>query len=63
MLFVAFLRVRELEKFDLLKLMLAQDSARILPRRSRFRPEASRPRGHLNRELFLGNRFVAIKIV
>src|SRR5579859_883001 len=63
MLFVAFLWMRELEKFYFLKLVLAQDSARILPRRSRLRPEASRPGGHLDRQLILGNRFVAIKVV
>ena len=61
--FVAFLRMRELEELHLLKLVLAQDAARIFSRRASLGAEARRPRGHVNRQFFLGNRFVAVEIV
>src|SRR5713226_2907125 len=48
-LLVAFFRMGELEQLDLLKLMLAQDAARVFARRTGFRAEARGPCSKLNR--------------
>src|ERR1700719_1517028 len=63
MLVVALLRMGELEEFDLLKLVLTQDSTRVLAGSTRFRAEAGGPRGYVDREALGGNGFVEIKIV
>src|SRR5262249_11839964 len=62
-LFVTFFRVRELEELDFLELMLAEDAAGIFSGGSGFRAEAGCPGGDVNWQLFLGNGFVAIKVV
>ena len=46
-LFVAFLRVRELEQLNFLELVLAEDAPGILSRGPGFRTETSRPRGEV----------------
>src|SRR5258707_14642921 len=63
MLVVALPRMGELEEFDLLKLVLTQDSARILAGRARFGAEAGGPRGYGDRQFLPGNCFVAIEVV
>src|ERR1700732_5331787 len=63
MLVVALLRMSELEELDLLKLVLTQDSARVLAGRARFGAEAGGPRGYVDRQFLRGNCFVAIKVV
>src|SRR4029077_12555413 len=62
-LFVAFLWVGELEEFDLLKLMLAEDAARIFSCGAGFGAEASSPGGDVNRKFFFGHGFIAVQIV
>ncbi len=62
-LFVAFLRMGELEELNLLELMLAEDPAGVFSRGAGFGAEAGRPRGDVDGEFFFGNRFVAIEIV
>src|ERR1700722_11187548 len=63
MLLVTFLRMRKLEQFHLLKLMLPQDAPRIFSGRARFRTEASGPRRDVNRQLVFCQRRLAIQIV
>src|SRR5467141_5198205 len=55
--------MRELEELDFLELVLAENAACVLSGGAGFRAEAGGPGGHVNRQLFLGNRFIAIKIV
>src|SRR6266705_513607 len=62
-LYVAFLRMSELEKLDFLELMLAEDAAGVLSGGASFGAEASRPRGDVDGEFFFGNGFVAVQIV
>src|SRR5258708_34272820 len=62
-LFVAFLWKREFEELHFLKLMLAENSARIFSRGARFRAEARCPGRNMDGKFVLGNGFVAIKIV
>ena len=63
MLFITFFRMRELEKLDFLELVLAENATRVFPGGAGFGTEAGGPSGHENGQLFLGNRFIAIKIV
>src|ERR1700674_2025541 len=63
MFVVTLLRMRELEEFNLLELVLAQDSASVFSRGASLRAEAGGPRGHVDRQFLLGKRFVAIKVV
>src|SRR5260221_1173033 len=63
MLVVALLRMGELKQLDLLKLVLTQDSARVLAGRARFGAEAGGPRGYVDRQFLRGNCFVAIQVV
>src|SRR5882724_8422331 len=62
-LFVTFSRMRELEELDFLELVLAENAARVFSGGAGFGAEAGGPGGHENRQLFLRNRFIAIKIV
>src|SRR6266436_5645204 len=62
-LFVAFFRMREREELDFLELVLAENAARVFTGGAGFRAEAGGPGSHENRQLFPGNRFIAIKIV
>src|SRR5712675_1306499 len=62
-LFVTFLGMRELEKFNLLELVLPQDAARVLASRSRFGTEAGGPSGHLEWQFVFWNGLVAIEVV
>src|SRR5882762_1456336 len=55
--------MRELEELDFLELVLAENAARVFSGGAGFRAEAGGPGRHVNRQVFLGNRFVAIKIV
>ena len=55
--------MRELEEFNFLKLVLAEDAARVFPSRSSFGTETSRPGRDVNGQLFLRNGLVAIQIV
>src|SRR5208283_528205 len=60
---VALVRMRELEEFHFLKLVLAQDAPRVFTRRAGFGAEAGSPSGHENRQLLLRERRVAIEVV
>src|SRR5882762_7228594 len=62
-LFVAFFRMRELEKLDLLKLMLAEYAAGVFSGGAGFGAEAGGPGGDADGELFFGNGFVAVQIM
>src|SRR6266851_9049206 len=62
-LFVAFLRMSELEKLDFLELMLAEDAAGVLSGGAGFGAEASRPRGDADWKFLFGNGFVSVEIV
>src|SRR6266851_8153990 len=62
-LFVAFLRMSELEKLDFLELMLAEDAAGVLSGGASFGAEASRPGGDVDGESFFGNGLVPVKVV
>src|SRR2546421_11941668 len=62
-LFVAFLRMGELEEFDFLKLMLAKNAAGVFSSGSRFGAEAGGPSGDVYGQLFLGNGLVPVQIV
>src|SRR5260370_33523703 len=53
----------ELEKLDLLELMLAEDPAGVFSGGAGFGAEAGRPRGDVDGKFFFGNRFVPIQIV
>src|SRR5882724_8083925 len=55
--------MRELKELDFLELVLAENTARIFSGGAGFRAEASGPGGHVNWQLFLRNRFIAIEIV
>src|SRR5713226_5416577 len=55
--------MRELEELDFLELVLAENAARVFSGGAGFGAEAGGPGGHVNRKLFLGNRFIAVKIV
>src|SRR5690242_15874270 len=55
--------MRELEQLNFLKLVLAEDAARVFARGSRFRTETGGPRGDIYGQFFLRDRFVAIQIV
>src|SRR4029077_15341142 len=55
--------MRKFEKLHFLKLVLAENSARIFSRGAGCRAEASGPRRDMNGKLVLGNSFVAIEIV
>ncbi len=63
MLFVALIRMCELEELDFLELVLAQDSTRVFSGCTRFGTEASSPRSHMDWQFLLGEGFVAIKVV
>jgi len=60
---VAFLRMRELEEFDLLKLMLAKNTAGVFSSSAGFGAEAGGPGSDVNGEFFLRNGLVPIQIV
>src|SRR6266403_3292314 len=62
-LFVTFLGMRELEKFNFLELVLPQNAARVLASRSRFGAETGGPSGHLNWQFVFWNGLVAIEVV
>src|SRR6266478_1296514 len=62
-LFVAFFRMRELEKLDLLKLMLAEDAASVFSSGAGFGAEAGGPGSDVDGEFFLGNGLVTVEIV
>src|SRR5713226_9265587 len=53
----------ELEKLDLLELMLAEDAAGVFSSGTSFGAEAGGPGGDKNGEFFFGNGFVAVQIV
>src|SRR5437588_7872395 len=55
--------MRELEEFDLLKLMLAENTAGVFSSGAGFGAEAGGPGGDVNGEFFFGNGFVPIQIV
>src|SRR6266481_4945640 len=61
--FVTFFRMRELEELDFLELVLAENAARVFSSGAGFGAEAGGPGSRENRQLFLRNRFIAIKIV
>src|SRR5579884_4337041 len=62
-LFVTFLRMRELEELDFLKLMLPQDAPRILSGCSSLGAETRSPCRDANRQFFFGDGFIAVEIV
>src|SRR6266481_1514611 len=62
-LFVAFLRMGELEELNLLELMLAEDPAGVFSGGAGFGAEAGGPCGDVDGEFIFGNRFVPIQIV
>ena len=53
-LFVAFFRMRELEKLNLLELMLAENAAGVFSGGAGFGAEASSPGGNMDGEFFFG---------
>src|SRR5260370_32379734 len=55
--------MRELEKLDLLELMLGEDAAGVFSSGAGFGAEAGGPRGDAEGEFFLGNGFVAVEIM
>src|SRR5260370_10491873 len=55
--------MRELEKLDLLKLMLAKNAPGVLTGGAGFGAEASRPRGDADWKFLFGNGFVSVEIV
>ena len=59
-LLIAFFGMSELEEFDFLELMLAQNTPGIFSRGASFGTETGRPRRHIDRQFFFGHSFVAI---
>jgi len=58
-LFVAFFRMRELEQFHFLELVLPLNPARVFSRSAGLAAETRRPRAHLDRQRIGVERLVA----